>query len=154
MGNFMHGMKEFFGFVEEPPMEKSLPTQEIKRESLPQTMMKAASLSGKTRPFAITEIKIIEPRIYEDSLAISSNLRDGKPVILNLKYLDNDTSKRLIDFICGTAYAINGHMVRIGENIFLFTPTHILISDEKEKSTLEQGIEQNEKERFFHQTGS
>ena len=70
---------------------------------------------------SVTEIRIEEPRIYEDSLNIATFLRELKPVIVNLKHLESDAGKRLIDFICGTAYAINGHMLKIGEQIFLFT---------------------------------
>lgn len=150
----IHGLKEFFGFVEESPViVRSMPTQDPVQEQGTRLKSIPVYSSNKTKPFAIAEIRILEPRVYEDSLAIAGSLRDNKPVILNLKYLDTPTGKRLIDFICGTAYAINGHMVRIAENIFLFTPSHILISDEHEKSTLEQGIELNEKETFFRRAG-
>ena len=70
-------------------------------------------------------------------------------ILVNLKFLDSDAGKRLIDFICGTAYAINGHMLKIGENIFLFTPSSVLISNSEDQSQLEKGIEDSEKEIFF-----
>ena len=63
--------------------------------------------------------------------------------------MDGTAGKRLIDFVCGTAYAINGHMMKIGENIFLFTPANVLIVDSGEKTMFEQGVEQEEKEVFF-----
>ena len=72
----------------------------------------------------------------------------GKPVIINLKHLDSNSGKRLIDFVCGTAYAINGHMMKIGENIFLFTPSNVLI-ESGEKSPLEKGLDHEERENFF-----
>ena len=52
-----------------------------------------------------------------------------------MKYLDSATGKRLIDFICGTAYAISGHMLKIAENIFLFTPSHVLISNSEQENS-------------------
>ena len=105
--------------------------------------------SKNARPFASSEIKVKEPKVYEDSLSIATYLRENKPVIVNLKYLDADAGKRLIDFICGTAYAINGHMMKIGENIFLFTPSNVCIVHNEEKSALDQGLETEEKEVFF-----
>ena len=98
-----------------------------------------------------SEIIVYEPKIYEDSLGISGNLRRGKPVIINLKHLEPNEGTRLIDFICGAAYAIDGHMMKIGESIFLFTPGTIRITDAEERATLEEEITSFEpqKEAFF-----
>ncbi len=80
----------------------------------------------------ISSLVIVEPKIYEDSLSISSYLKEGKPVIVNLKHLDPVNGKRLIDFVCGTAYAFEGNMQKIGQNIFLFTPSSVNIVDHAE----------------------
>ncbi len=141
-------MREFFGFEEDlhdesPVVQERQPVVKSFKGSL---INPSSSLAQK---FGASEIKVEEPRIYEDSLNIATCLREGKPVIVNLKYLDADSGRRLIDFVCGTAYAINGHMMKIGENIFIFTPSNIMIADASEKTTFEQGVEQEEKEVFF-----
>ncbi len=97
------------------------------------------------------EIILYEPKVYEDSLTISTELRQGNPVIVNLKNLEPEEGTRLIDFVCGTAYAIDGHMIKIGESIFLFTPNSILITDVEGRERLEEetiGVSQA-KEAFF-----
>jgi cell division inhibitor SepF len=94
-----------------------------------------------------TEIVIHEPKVYEDSLTISTQLRAGSPVIINLRHLDPTEGTRLIDFVCGTAYAIDGHMIKIGESIFLFTPSNIIISDVEERS-IEESIIAEDKPLF------
>ncbi len=149
MSPFIDKVKVFFGFEEELEPEKRLSKKEDVRTPIIRGFKGALVNSQNAHQFAMSEIKIEEPRIYEDSLNIATHLRENKPVIVNLKYLDNTSGKRLIDFICGTAYAINGHMMKIGENIFLFTPENVLIADSDEKSTFEQGMEQEEKEVFF-----
>ena len=149
MSSFVDKMKIFFGFEEEEELEKPAIKKEPEVKSTTVRGFKGAVIHGHHSHLALEEIKIEEPRIYEDSLNIATHLRENKPVIVNLKYLDNTAGKRLIDFVCGTAYAINGHMMKIGENIFLFTPEHVLIVDSEEKSTFEQGLEQEEKEVFF-----
>ncbi|RAP30216.1 hypothetical protein DID78_02780 [Candidatus Marinamargulisbacteria bacterium SCGC AG-343-D04] len=146
MASVINEIKDFFGFAENsasenPDVDTSLNIKPFKGSLIN---------SNNARPFASSEIKINEPRVYEDSLNIAAHLRENKPVIVNLKYLDKQSGKRLIDFICGTAYAINGHMMKIGENIFLFTPANILIANTNEKTTLEQGIENSEKDIFFN----
>ena len=114
MSSTINEVKKFFGFVDE---DKEPQPEPVKVNSKP---FKGSLVSSQTaRPFASSEIKVLEPKIYEDSLNIASDLRESKPVIVNLKHLDKESGKRLIDFICGTAYAINGHMMKIGENIFI-----------------------------------
>ncbi len=149
-----HNLKVFFGFEEDQghhPQESHLMDNNsefrVPTRSSPKPPL--ATISPKIRPSGMNEIKVYEPRIYEDSLYIAGTLRDSKPVIVNLKNLDRETGKRLVDFVCGTTYAINGHMMKIGENIFLFTPETILISDHDEKTTFEQGLDEERKETFF-----
>ena len=109
--------------------------------------------SQNARPFASSEIKVEEPK-FSRFFSNCCHLRQNKPVIINLKYLDQESGKRLVDFICGTAYAINGHMMKIGENIFLFTPANVLIANSEEKTTFEQGIEEEEKQVFFNKAAA
>ena len=136
-------MKTFFGFQEEEELlskEQSLPLVKAPKKVMTVPVNQSAS---------VTEIRIEEPRIYEDSLNIATFLRELKPVIVNLKHLESDAGKRLIDFICGTAYAINGHMLKIGEQIFLFTPPNVMITEPSEKTPLQQGLEEEQKQHFF-----
>ncbi|MFH1710313.1 MAG: cell division protein SepF [bacterium] len=102
---------------------------------------------GKNSSPGEYEIVIHDPKVYEDSMTISTQLRSGSPVIINLKHLEMTEGTRLIDFVCGTAYAIDGHMVKIGESIFLFTPSNIVISDVEEKS-IEESVTAEERPLF------
>ena len=99
----------------------------------------------------LSDIVVYEPKIYEDSLNISASLRGGNPVIVNLRHLEPAEGTRLIDFVCGTAYAIDGHMMKIGESIFLFTPNSISIIDAEDKASLGEEISSVEerKDTFF-----
>lgn len=137
-------LKDFFGFSDDEEFETNHRSESISTPSPQRTVKPTNSSSGR----APSEIKVEEPRIYEDSLNIATYLRDGKPVIINLRHLDSNSGKRLIDFVCGTAYAINGHMMKIGENIFLFTPSNVLI-ESGEKAPMDKGLEIEDRENFF-----
>ena len=159
MDNWLEKMKIFLGFQEEPEVIQApqQPTRQSLQKETPPNVVRGFGFRGSlinnnaSKSFSGLEIKVIEPRIYEDSLTIATYLREVKPVIVNLKYLDSPSGKRLIDFICGTAYAINGHMLKIGENIFLFTPENVLIADATgDKTNFEEPV-QEEKEVYFKQ---
>lgn len=126
MDDFFNKAKVFLGFDSEPYQVEKRKVAPAKGNNL----IKLNTL----RQGAQNEVRVIEPRVYEDSISISTFLREQKPVIVNLKYIDNSNGKRLIDFVCGTAYAINGHMLKIGENIFLFTPENINITEGDEET--------------------
>ena len=152
--NRFYKIKEFFGFIEEDQAVSDAMQQESEKQPVVRSFKGSVLHNQHARQFTLSEIKVEEPRIYEDSLLIATHLRDNKPVVVNLKYLDNATGKRLIDFICGTAYAINGHMMKIGENIFLFTPENVLIAEQSDKHTPPVQEVENERDLFFRKAVS
>ncbi|MFC1559837.1 cell division protein SepF [Candidatus Margulisiibacteriota bacterium] len=113
------------------------PAEEEKREDIREVLRPK---KGKNNN-AEYEVMVYEPKVYEDSLQMAAQLRQGNPVVINLQQLDQTEGMRLIDFVCGTAYAIDGHMIKIGESIFLFTPSNILISDFVERGSIGDDIE-------------
>jgi cell division inhibitor SepF len=81
-----------------------------------------------------SEVLVIEPRAFEESLEIVEHLRSRKSVLLNLHMLDNEASQRVVDFLSGACHAIDGHQQRIGDGVFLFAPATVLISSESSSS--------------------
>ncbi|MBT4551736.1 cell division protein SepF [bacterium] len=151
MSTFSEKMKVFFGFQEENEGSTQYETKPMREAAVKSgatgNPFKSALSNTGSGMLDFSEIKIEEPRIYEDSLNIATYLRENKPVIINLKYLEGEAGKRLIDFVCGTAYAINGHMRKIGENIFLFTPEKILIGLTQDAVNLDSRLKKKEEKQ-------
>ncbi|HBB34669.1 MAG TPA: cell division protein SepF [Cyanobacteria bacterium UBA8803] len=76
----------------------------------------------------ISEVAVIEPRSFEEMPQVIQALRERKSVVLNLSIMDPDQAQRAVDFVAGGTYAIDGHQERIGESIFLFTPSCVQVS--------------------------
>lgn len=74
------------------------------------------------------EVKVIEPRSFEDAAVIVQNLRDRKTIVLNLHLLDKEQSQRTIDFVCGAAHALDGKPQKVGDLVFVFTPSNVTLS--------------------------
>ena len=68
---------------------------------------------------------LIEPRAYSESQQIADHLKNKSAVVVNLKRVTKDQSKRIVDFLSGTIYAIGGDLQQIGDGIFLCTPKNI-----------------------------
>ena len=82
------------------------------------------------------EVVVIEPKAYNESISIVEALKERKTIILNLQLLDREQSQRIVDFLCGCTHALDGSQRKIGENVFIFTPSNINISQEFVNSKL------------------
>lgn len=80
------------------------------------------------------EVCVSEPRSYEESVSIVKQLKDKKTVILNLHLLDKEQAMRIVDFLCGATHALNGNQQKIGDSVFIFTPSNVALSSESQKS--------------------
>lgn len=74
------------------------------------------------------EVSIMKPTCFEDSQDICDALVSGKPIIVNLENFDMDLAQRVMDFVCGCLYSINGKLHQISGYIFIVSPDDVDIS--------------------------
>jgi cell division inhibitor SepF len=68
---------------------------------------------------------LVEPRAYEEVQEIADHLRSRRAVIINLQRVHQDQGKRIIDFLSGTVYALNGDIHKVGPKIFMCAPDNV-----------------------------
>lgn len=112
---------ETLGLYETVPEEKAVPVE------LPVKNKKNSGSTVVSLPLAQKQVKVmvLEPASFDDAQLIADHLRNQKPVVVNFERVDLDTTKRMIDFLSGTIYAINGSMQRIGDSILLCAPSSV-----------------------------
>jgi cell division inhibitor SepF len=74
------------------------------------------------------EIVIFQPATFNEAQQVAEHIKARKTVIVNMKRTDKDLAKRIIDFLSGINYAVDGHVQKITDNIFLFAPSHIQVT--------------------------
>ncbi|MFW6281613.1 MAG: cell division protein SepF [bacterium] len=72
-------------------------------------------------------IIVYNPESFAEVQNIVDQLKEGKPIILNLQDLDNDKARRIVDFVSGSVYALDGSVQKISELIFVFAPQNVNI---------------------------
>lgn len=87
---------------------------------------------------------LLEPRAYSEAQQIADHLKMRNTVVVNLKRVTSDQAKRIIDFLAGTIYAINGDLQKIGGGIFLCTPNNINIQGKITEETQGKDIHDND----------
>ncbi len=86
------------------------------------------------------EVIVMEPMTFNQAVEIIQYLRKGSSIVLNLGNLESEESQRLLDFVCGGIYALDGSQKRVGEGVFLLVPSSVNINSvpvkkENSKST-------------------
>ncbi len=71
---------------------------------------------------------VYQPMTYDDTQNIIDNLKNRKPVIVNLESLEIDTAQRILDFMSGAVYALNGNIHKISKGIFILVPNNVDIA--------------------------
>lgn len=100
----------------EEPEEKGLFGRKSKVVNMPQTQQ--------------VRMVITQPTNFEQSEEICNYLKDKKSVIVNLEYVNKDVARRIIDFISGAVHALNGHIQKVSNAIFLIAPVNYDIASD------------------------
>lgn len=122
----MNRFMNFLGLQEEEEIvERVVEQEEPQYETAPnQELRKNSKTNNVVSIHAQKNVKVIlsEPRTYDDAQQIADHLRAHRSVVVNLQQVRPDLAKRIIDFLFGTVYAINGNIAKVGGDIFLCTP--------------------------------
>ena len=81
-------------------------------------------------------MNISQPTSFEQSQEICEHLKEKKSVIVNLEYVNKDVARRIVDFMSGAVQALDGHIEKISNSIFLFAPMNYDISSESTKEEI------------------
>jgi cell division inhibitor SepF len=73
-------------------------------------------------------VVVIQPQEYEDTQQIVDNIKRRKPVIINLDSLDTLLAQRILDFLSGAVYAVEGTIQKVARGIFVLTPSNINVT--------------------------
>lgn len=88
------------------------------------------------------QIKMVisQPTTFEQSDEICSFLKEKKSVIVNLEYVNKDVARRIVDFISGAVHALDGHIQKISNSIFLIAPTNYEIANEMAREEIKNRL--------------
>lgn len=73
---------------------------------------------------------ITQPTSFEQSEEICNYLKERKSIIVNLEYVNKDVARRIVDFISGSVHALDGHIQKVSNAIFLIAPVNYEIASD------------------------
>lgn len=102
------------------PQEAAGPAPARREERRP-----VALAGGAASPMRMV---VFQPQSFEDTQTLIDSLKGNRPVIVNLENLNVDAAQRVLDFVSGAIYALDGSVRKISKGIFLMAPAGVDIS--------------------------
>ncbi len=89
-----------------------------------------------------TQMKVVlyEPNNFEEAPNIVDDLKNRKPVIINLENIDMELARKFFDFLNGAIYALDGNIQKVSSGIFILAPNNVDISGNIEEELKNKGV--------------
>ena len=68
------------------------------------------------------EVVLFRPTSFNDTSKAADDLRNRKAVLLNLENVDKAMSRRVVDFLSGCVYAVDGSVKKVAQSAYIFCP--------------------------------
>lgn len=81
---------------------------------------------------------VVSPKSYSDAEKIGDHLKAMRPVVMNMEKTDADEAQRIVDFVQGIMYALDGRIDQISESIYLCAPNNMSVSRENFAAYVDQ----------------
>ena len=85
------------------------------------------------------EVVLFRPGTFNDTSKAADDLRNRKAVIVNMENVDKAMARRVVDFLSGCVYALDGDVKKIAQSAYLFCPHNMDIVGDLE--TLQAEVE-------------
>lgn len=123
---------------DEPPARRRTPLRDVNKNREPEyTSGRRTPSTGRANPnvYSINtnvqmQVVVIQPTCYEDAQQICDQVKAKKPVVVNLEQVEYPVAQRIMDFLSGTCYSLEGSIQRVANNIFVIAPENVEISGE------------------------
>lgn len=89
-----------------------------------------------------TQVRMVisQPTSFEQAEEICTYLKNKKSVIVNLEYVNKDVARRIVDVMSGAVHALDGHIQKVSNSIFLIAPTYYEISTEMARDEIKNKL--------------
>lgn len=74
-----------------------------------------------------SQVKVVvyQPLSFDDTQNIIDNLKNRKPIVVNLDALEADLAQRVLDFMSGAVYSLDGTIQKVSRGIFILAPSNV-----------------------------
>ncbi len=122
--NFVNINENDLDDYENEAAESNAETESRRREPVQRKRSSAPSTGGAMK------VVIVRPEMFDEVANIADHLVQGKTIVLNLETANKEIARRIVDFMCGAAYALSCKLKKVANNTFIIVPEHTDIAGE------------------------
>ena len=144
-GTIMNKIWGAFGLDAEENEEKNYEevNEEVEEEENKENKLWGRRNNNKVVSLPQTQqIKMVisQPTTFEQAEDICDLLKDKQSVIVNLEYVNKDVARRIIDVVSGAVHALDGHIQKVSNSIFLIAPFNYEITNEMAREEIKNKL--------------
>ena len=83
------------------------------------------------------EVVLFHAKTFDDAAKAADELRKRKAIILNMENVDKALTRRVVDFLSGAVYALDGSVKKIAQSTYLFCPHNMAVVGDLEHIQIE-----------------
>jgi len=144
MANILNKMLDFVGWETEETEDDYYEDEEVieadKKENRKsfgrKNQSKVLNLNSNTN----TKVVIVFPKNINDAKDICDHLRANRSIVMNVEDVEIQTAQRIVDFLSGAVYSLDGNIQKVSSGIFLATPNSVDILGDVKEELKEEGI--------------
>lgn len=135
--SFLNKVKSFVGFDSEFDEQDFLESAAAEDER-DYTVKKGKVVNIHTT----TQLKVVvvSPETFDEAKDIAEHLKSKKPVVINLEGVEREIARRIIDFLSGSVFALDGNIQKISSGIFLIAPYNVGIMGDFRDELRNKGV--------------
>jgi cell division inhibitor SepF len=129
--------EEEFEYEEDEIMDEEVDfyEDELEEQEEPRaSKRRQAKITPLPNSSAKMKMLVFQPSSYEEAECIIDNLKSRKPVIMNLDELELELGQRILDFVGGAVYSLNGDIKKVARSIFVVAPSNVDVAQNVETS--------------------
>ncbi|MGY0375194.1 cell division protein SepF [Clostridium sp. JNZ J1-5] len=146
-GKIVNKVMDFLGLEEEVDE-----IEEMENENVEQEHPEIDNIISSTNPkkqkgkvvsihtAASAKILIVKPIDYDEVIEICDNLKNRKIIVINMTNLESKTAQRLLDFMAGASYALEGSLEEVEKGVYIISPSNVEISNELKNELSSKGL--------------
>ncbi len=137
MANLFDKVTNFFAGSDEE-LENEEYFESEKKEEVDYSVKKGKVVNINTT----TQLKVVvvTPESFDEAKDIAEHLKQKKPVVINLEGVEKDIARRIVDFLSGAVYSLDGNIQKISTGIFLIAPYNVGIMGDFKDELRNKGV--------------
>lgn len=115
-------------YREEEDFDDYEPRKSKPRPAKTSNPSKLVSINSRSNNRSSNQVYVIKPQDFGEAQRVTDYLKEGKTIVINMEGIEVHVAQRIIDFIGGACYALDGSLQAISANIFIAAPHNIDVS--------------------------